>query len=424
MSILSSDGKFEITGISFAPNVIVFGEQTAYSIKIKNKTGSKITKLCIRLSFAYPTTTNWSTTGYINIFGELKTDSGWLEVVGSTNWANNAEQTFTGNITFNPGTTAPYFEGRVFPEADLYGLSATIYYGDNSSGFKHLDRSGVLYMVDAHYSPTISVFGVERAIDGVVNDEGQNMLATLALKCSEKTRREFVSMRLTYKDKAKPETTPVSIDLNSLIDAALAAEIKAAINETLDKNSDWDLELWFGDQYESVKKTLVLSRSFANVHLSGASTGGVCFGSFSKATENNPVFQCYYPAEFYGPVQFQGGVSGMTDYATEEVNTGGKWIDGKPIYKRSFVFEGVSIASGTNTTELCIIDNFAEIDAVINITGAIDHDNEIYGLDRFYSTSAFVSPFINSSGSLRLRSATSSTVAMKRLVCTIEYTKV
>ena len=42
-------------------------------------------------------------------------------------------------------------------------------------------------------------------------------------------------------------------------------------------------------------------------------------------------------------------------YSTSEVNTGKKWIDGKPIYKRTFVYENINMTAGT---EVSIDSNF------------------------------------------------------------------
>ena len=344
MAILSSDKRFEITKISFAPNVIVFGEETNYSITIKNKSNVKITKLCIRLSYAYPTKTHWSTTGYIDIFGELKTDSGFIEVVGATNWANNTEKTFTGKVTFNAGNTPPYFEGRAIPELDLYGLSAQLYFHDDMSVFTHIDSGGVLYMIDAHYSPKIAVFDAVRSFGTEPNDEGENVLTDIKLLCSEATRREYLSLYFNYRSRDNTESDPISVNITNLIDSALADRIQHVIDHTLNKNSDWDLVLYFGDQYEFFTISLSLPRSFANVHLSGLPTGGVCFGGFDKSTMNNPKFRSYYPAEFVG------GIEGVTNYVDGEVETGGLWIPDPETKKREkiyrYVFVGESSLDG------------------------------------------------------------------------------
>lgn len=48
---------------------------------------------------------------------------------------------------------------------------------------------------------------------------------------------------------------------------------------------------------------------FTNVHLAGASTGGVRIGGYSTSTEGNPKFECDPPAYFYGGIAVADGGS-------------------------------------------------------------------------------------------------------------------
>ena len=106
----------------------------------------------------------------------------------------------------------------------------------------------------------------------------------------------------------------------------------------------YTLTLTLGDDYEQVIYTDTVMQSFARLHLSGASTGGVAVGKFSAATEGHPLFEV---AEDHEAI-FYGGIRGVTDYDSEEVATGGKWIDGKPIYRCVFTKSGLN--GGSTTT--------------------------------------------------------------------------
>lgn len=61
---------------------------------------------------------------------------------------------------------------------------------------------------------------------------------------------------------------------------------------------------------EAVAVAFLIGNVFTNVHLAGASTGGVRFGGYSTATEDNPKFECDYPAYFYGGIAQIGDGSG------------------------------------------------------------------------------------------------------------------
>lgn len=53
---------------------------------------------------------------------------------------------------------------------------------------------------------------------------------------------------------------------------------------------------------ETASVALPVNSVFTNVHLSGASTGGVRFGGYSTAAEDSPKFECDYPAYLYGGI--------------------------------------------------------------------------------------------------------------------------
>ena len=61
---------------------------------------------------------------------------------------------------------------------------------------------------------------------------------------------------------------------------------------------------------ETVSATFLIGNVFTNVHLAGVSTGGVCFGGYSSATEGTPKFECYYPAYLKGGIAQIGDGSG------------------------------------------------------------------------------------------------------------------
>ncbi len=64
----------------------------------------------------------------------------------------------------------------------------------------------------------------------------------------------------------------------------------------------YTVTLALGDAYEQAAYADTVMRSFANMHLSGARTGGVAFGRFSSSTEGNPKLESDYPAYLYGGI--------------------------------------------------------------------------------------------------------------------------
>lgn len=427
MAVFTSfDKNFEVTAISFSPNIITAGEETSYSISIKNVSGKKISSMYAQMKLFYK-----ATDGKVHGSNSVFLYGGPGYDLKSISWASGSTKTFTGKFVFMPiSAYPPNIDTRLLPlyKGSDAGYSAAFggnerlglmlnittntTFNDGSNTDLFFDLRGAsseyLYVIDARYTPSIAIFAAERSAGSEPNDEGENLLADIALGKSAAARPEFMALYLYYRDKATPVADPATVNLTSLIPSALAGEIQTVISETLNKNADWDLVLWFGDQYESAAAAIVVSKSFANVHLSGASTGGVCFGSFSKSTEGNPLFECYYPARFFE------GIHGVNVFSTEEVATGGRWIDGKRIYRKT-VFGSVSTTSGTAKT--AVIATIADVAAVVNMFGIVDRGGLLFpivlyaGNNNHHRTSY-------SSGNVQFTSTHSAIVYV-----TIEYTK-
>ena len=56
------------------------------------------------------------------------------------------------------------------------------------------------------------------------------------------------------------------------------------------------------DGYETASSLVTVDRAFANMHLSGKTTGGVAFGRFSSSTQGAPKLESDFPAYFYGGI--------------------------------------------------------------------------------------------------------------------------
>lgn len=427
MAIMTSFKKnFEITALSFSPAVILPDQETAYSITVKNISGRKITSMRAELKMYYA-----ATDGSAHGSNAVLVYGGSGYEFKSISWAANASKTFTGIFKLLPLSAypmdsdtriVPLFKGSDAGYSESYGgdetlglmldftTNATFADGSNSDLFFNLrgENSEYLVVLDAKYQPAITLFDAERSAGVDPNDEGENLLATLALATSAAAKPENLSLELRYRARGDSTAPTNVIDITSVMTSALDNTIVTLINDIFEKNTDWDVTLWFGDQYENATAAIVVSRAFANVHLSGASTGGVCFGSFSKSTEGNPLFECYYPARFFG------GIHGVNVFSTEEVATGGRWIDGKRIYRKT-VSGSVSTTSGTAKT--AVIATIADVAAVVNMFGIVDRGGTLFPIvlyagDNNHHRTSY------SNGNVQFTSTHSATAYV-----TVEYTK-
>lgn len=189
-------------------------------------------------------------------------------------------------------------------------------------------------ILDARYSPSIPAFSVERT-----GDEAETIKVTLKLGlAADLTDTQKARMIPKLVDGSGTEITLHYTTLDNLLTGVV--DSTTIVTNTFDKAVNHDLTLTFGDAYESASAKADIDRSFANLHLSGKSTGGACFGGFCTSTEGNPKLETYYPIYAYAGIAVGGGGA----YSTDEVDTGSKWIDGKTIYRK--VVEFATITNG------------------------------------------------------------------------------
>jgi hypothetical protein len=153
---------------------------------------------------------------------------------------------------------------------------------------------------------------------------------------------------------------------------------------------------------------MYVERGTTSLHISGDPGGGVCIGGFSTGTTTSPKFESRVPAHFYA------GVEGVTNYSTDEVKTGGTWIDGKPIYRTTF-----KIANGAAQTDVQLgrIADFAELVSMNGYTKNVDNVN-IYPVNHYRSDTEYHRTRINTYGTVIVNSHSKFDA-----VVTVEYTK-
>lgn len=189
-------------------------------------------------------------------------------------------------------------------------------------------------ILDARYSPSIPAFSVERT-----GDEAETIKVTLKLGlAADLTDTQKARMIPKLVDGSGTEITLHYTTLDDLLTGVV--DSTSIVTDTFDKAVNHDLTLTFGDTHELASGKADIDRSFANLHLSGKSTGGACFGGFCTSTEGNPKLETYYPIYAYAGIAVGGGGA----YSTDEVDTGSKWIDGKTIYRK--VVEFATITNG------------------------------------------------------------------------------
>ena len=199
--------------------------------------------------------------------------------------------------------------------------------------------------INVRCAPAIELLEIERASMGEPDESGVFLLFDGKFSLAENADLSSMKLIMYYAENAQADTASPSIDLTASVPALLngVSDDMSIVARAFSNASAWNFLFVFGDEYENVSLRRNIFKAFANLHLSGRKNGGVAMGGFSSATDQNPKFECFYPAYFYGGI----ALGGMKDFSTEEVDTGARWIDGKKIYAKTLVKTG---AAGNGTS--------------------------------------------------------------------------
>lgn len=106
-------------------------------------------------------------------------------------------------------------------------------------------------------------------------------------------------------------------------------------------------------------------------------------------------------------------VNSSNSYSANEVKTGGKWIDGKPIYRKTLVFTNLTLTE--TPTQIGTID--------IPLANIIKTEDIVVRFDRALVGSSYKSVFIESPGKIFASQTLSTYTTDWNIYFTIEYTK-
>lgn len=131
----------------------------------------------------------------------------------------------------------------------------------------------------------------------------------------------------------------------------------------LDDMSGYEFQLVLSDIYASSEAMDEMPTKDVRLCLD-QNTGSMGFGGEARTDTDGPHY------DFYGPVHFLAGSTGQTVYSANEVDTGNRWIDGRPIYRT--VIRGASMltnAQGAFATLPSEPENIIDMRLFVNANG-------------------------------------------------------
>lgn len=176
----------------------------------------------------------------------------------------------------------------------------------------------------------------------VASEDGNHVWFSYNAEVSPLDNRNSWSITLLATAEGATPGTPVNVETHAAGSVytssktndrtVLPAEVSAA--------SAWTFVLTITDGIESATATYEIEEATAFYDVEPY---GVSVGMRSTGTINNKKFEVAddYTSYFYG------GIEGVTNYTEGEVKTGGKWVDGLPIYRRVILL-GAKTSSSLN----------------------------------------------------------------------------
>lgn len=326
MALPTSDkGYFTVTALSLTPSVAAIGETVQFSVTIQNSSGKKISSCYIRMTGSYPSTDAPSGVGQIS--SNVYLHGGPSFAMASISWSNGSSETFTGSFTWTKGFYALDDSNYVLSPSSANILleivtNADFSDGSNNDNIRNLCGSSgeYLHLLSKRDNPRVTM-DMWRTPD----DESSSVATTINITSdvsSSVFQSRGYSAKLYYSSTNNPPTISDSTATLNVTIAQMLAGITgstSAITTTFSNGSDWYILLVVSNGYESNSATCSIPRAFANLHLSGCTTGGIAFGKFSTSTENVPKFECMYPAYLYGGIAQigDGGASVLTQMGVQ-----------------------------------------------------------------------------------------------------------
>lgn len=311
----------------------------------------------------------------------------------------NVTQTLTWDTLTE--TDAGVFEGAAQATNILLNVgSAVITLVVTDSRGREIRKRHVID-VRAYANPLITEFTVDRyepiydadeQITGYTpSDVGENVWVTLVASCSDIVGLNSISWKITAKGSDGTVTEYSGSNSETEIDiyedrTIITAPISAAISV------EYTVQVVDTAGYEAAQYDNI-TPGRANFALA-ASKHGASFGCLPKGTEAQPMLESAYPFYAYG------GIHGVTNYTTDEVKTGGTWVDGKSIYRKS-VYVAYTASAAMSVAA------FPEADVIIDIEGYLydvyENRSACYPQTFYYSSSNYLTTWVTVENSINIK---------------------
>jgi len=153
---------------------------------------------------------------------------------------------------------------------------------------------------------------------------------------------------------------------------------RTLIGDTIDPEIVWDATLTVTDSAGFTATAYdVVPAGKAVLHLP-ACKNGIAFGGLSTATADHPLGEMFYPFYAYA------GIHGVTGWSLKEEDTGGVWLDGQKVYRKTLY---ARIATAGQAVDIPFPDGLQRIVHMQGILYTDDTINRTRPLSWYYNAS-------------------------------------
>lgn len=258
---------------------------------------------------------------------ELISETSYRKYASQTNWSETIQLGAAGAISTAPMTWSLRLE-------DAEGLGAT-----TTGSFDVLP-----------YAAPVLTFGLTRYAQVLDDndepvyeetDDGENVWVDGTIDVTQLNGLNAWTLSLTWTPNDTGASLPVTLISESEGGSWSLDQNVELITSQFSAANDYTFTATLADQFGSSVVTTYIYKAggYFNVE-----KFGVCVGGRTTGTAQAPKFESDYPIYAYA------GIEGVNNYSTAEVQTGGHWIDGKPLYRK------VIHVTAAGTTSLADLD--------------------------------------------------------------------
>lgn len=336
----------------------------------------------------------------------------------------------TLTLTDSGGTdiyTASQSNNAVFSVGAIAGAGTITWTYTVTDGASGTVTDTGTFSVLPYAPPAISGFAVERyttVLDDqgnptyVASEDGDHVRFSFSVTVTPVNEGNPWTLALNYADEdSESAGMTVQVTSESAGGTLTYTEDRTILADAVSANTAWRFTIIATDAFGetgSMTGYVDEATAFFNIEENGVAVG---MRSTGTAAEKRFEVADGYEARFYG------GIRGVTNYVIgEEIPTGGRWVDGRPIYRLSIAI--TAIAAGTNQS-FSLGLAAGVLGTPVSISGIAFRTNNTLSMipNPAVSSTSVISAYVDISSAPAINVGIGSATGITSGVVTIEYTK-